>query len=104
MHIRAWHCTCCKNNISGIHLKKLVITWRFREKRFSPSKDVNYTYIIFIVLQKQSLDIVLKKFDDTKAATDVVVPKAPEIVKVAAADVVVPKVSVDVHLKSQKLD
>lgn len=47
---------------------------------------------------------MLRKFDDTKAATDVVVPKAPDIVKEAAADVVVPKVSVDVHLKSQKLD
>lgn len=84
-----------------------MITWRFREKRFSPSKDVNYTYIIFIVLQKQSSDIVLKKFDDAKAATDVVVPKAPEIVKEAAADVVVPKVSVYEHLKilkCQKLD
>lgn len=50
---------------------------------------------------------MLKKFDDAKAATDVVVPKAPEIIKEAAADVVVPKVSVDEHLKilkCQKLD
>lgn len=52
-----------------------------------------------------SSDIVLKKFDDVKAATEAIVEqKAPEIVKEAAADVVVPKVSVDVHLKSQKLD